>query len=358
MNFDNAVLQVPIEDIIPNRNQPRLAFDDASLQELAASIKQHGVIQPIVLRKVGEKYEIIAGERRYKASKIAGLTSIPAVISNIDDQKSAEVSIVENIQRKNLTSIEEAKSYKALLDQGFMSQEELAKRMGLSQSAISNKLRLLNLAPEVQDAIMKEKISERHARSLLSIKNPDEQIKWLQRIIEERLNVRELDTELKKSYSINDNESIDYIKNNATDISIETKPEASPIIDFGPIDLGETNKSKFYNELENEAVNMNTNNFSSNFNTDFNAYNENDIGVSDSVESVQEPLVMEIPVQEPEVDELVIDSLEFEPPKKGIVDFEDKLHDLFNQYPEYKVTIIKNNQNNKDVYTIEIKENN
>ena len=197
MNFDSSVLQVAIEDIIPNRFQPRFAFDSASLSELANSIKQHGIIQPLVLRRIGDKYEIIAGERRYKAAILAGLSSVPAVIAQIDDRKSAEVAVAENVQRNGLTAIEEARSYKALLDEGYMSQEQLARKMGLSQSAISNKLRLLNLAPEVQDAVLENKISERHARALLVVKEPESQLKWLQKIIDERLTVRALDAELK-----------------------------------------------------------------------------------------------------------------------------------------------------------------
>ncbi len=193
MNFDSSVLQIPIEDIIPNRFQPRRSFDDDGLQELADSIRQHGIIQPLVLRPNGDKYEIVAGERRYKASMMAGLASVPAVIARISDQQSAETSIVENVQRKQLTAIEEAQSYKALLDKGYMSQEELAKRMGLSQGAISNKLRLLTLSDEVQNAVLENKISERHARSLLKIKDKEVQNKWLSRIITERLTVKQLD---------------------------------------------------------------------------------------------------------------------------------------------------------------------
>ena len=173
--MEKTILQVPIEDIIPNRFQPRLSFDDASLSDLASSIKQHGIIQPLVLRRKNDKYEIIAGERRYKAAKLAGLASVPAVISNLDDNTSAEVAIVENIQRKDLTAIEEARSYQALLDKGYMTQEELARKMGLSQSAISNKLRLLTLDEAVQEAILAEKISERHARTLLKVPSHEKQ---------------------------------------------------------------------------------------------------------------------------------------------------------------------------------------
>ena len=199
MNHETGVLQVHIEDIIPNRFQPRLNFDEEGIKELADSIKEHGIIQPLVLRRLGDKYEIIAGERRYKAAQLAGLSTVPAVISNIDDNTSAEVALVENIQRRDLTSIEEARSFKNLLDKGYLTQEQLAKKMGLSQPAIANKLRLLNLDEEVQQALLEEKISERHARTLLSIKNKEEQKEWLHRIINERLTVRQLDLELKKS---------------------------------------------------------------------------------------------------------------------------------------------------------------
>ena len=196
--MEEQILQVPIEDILPNRFQPRLAFDDASLQDLAASIKQHGIIQPLILRRKNDKYEIIAGERRYKAARMAGLVSVPAIISNLSDAASAEVAIVENVQRKDLTAIEEAKSYQAILDKGYMTQEELAKKMGLSQSAISNKLRLLTLDESVQNAVLKNQISERHARSLLKVKDKNMQKVLLDKIINERLTVRGLEEEIKK----------------------------------------------------------------------------------------------------------------------------------------------------------------
>ena len=186
MNLESQVLQVHIEDIIPNRFQPRLSFDEQGLKELSDSIKEHGIIQPLVLRKLGDKFEIIAGERRYKAAQMAGLQTVPAVIANIDDNKSAEVALVENVQRRDLTAIEEARSYKSLLDKGYLTQDQLAKRMGLSQPAIANKLRLLNLDEEVQQALLEERISERHARALLALSNPEDQKKYALRLRSER----------------------------------------------------------------------------------------------------------------------------------------------------------------------------
>ena len=193
-NMEKEILEIALEDIIPNRFQPRLTFDEEALNELAKSIRQHGIIQPLVLRKIGNKYEIIAGERRYKAAYIAGLSKVPAVIIDLNDNESAEVAIVENIQRKNLSPIEEAKSYKKLLDRGYLTQDELASRMGKTQGSISNKLRLLNLSTGVQDALLNNQISERHARSLLRIEKEDEQLEILNKIINERLNVRETDS--------------------------------------------------------------------------------------------------------------------------------------------------------------------
>lgn len=232
MNLESGVLQVHIEDIIPNRFQPRLTFDEQGLKELADSIREHGIIQPLVLRKLGDKYEIIAGERRYKAAQIAGLPTVPAVIANIDDNKSAEVALVENVQRRDLTAIEEARSYKNLQEQYQLTQEQLAKRMGLSQPAIANKLRLLNLDDEVQQALLDEKISERHARTLLTLQDKNAQKEWLHRIINERLTVRQLDLELRKYKEnmedeeiplVSSNRSIEEIKANAMDIGLANR---------------------------------------------------------------------------------------------------------------------------------------
>lgn len=186
-----------IDDILPNRFQPRIQFDEKAINELAESIKIHGVIQPIVVRPVSDKYEIIAGERRYKASILAGVTTIPALIVDLDDRESAEIALIENVQRQDLTPIEEAVSYKKILDMGYLSQVELGQKLGKNQSTIANKLRLLNLEEEVQDALMENKISERHARSLLRL-DSIEQVKMLNRVIAERLTVRKLDEEIEK----------------------------------------------------------------------------------------------------------------------------------------------------------------
>ncbi len=194
----SEVVYLYLDDIIPNRFQPREVFDEQALRELAISIKEHGVIQPIIVRKVENKYEIIAGERRYKASTIAGLTKIPAIVRNLDDKESSKVALIENLQRRDLTPIEEARTYQKILQlEKDMTQEELAQTMGKTQSAVSNKLRLLALPEEVQDALLKEKISERHARTLLNLVNKNDQIKMLEKIINLRMTVRDLDREIK-----------------------------------------------------------------------------------------------------------------------------------------------------------------
>lgn len=235
--MESEVKYLYLDDIIPNRFQPRENFDERALKELAVSIKEHGVIQPIIVRQIGEKYEIIAGERRYKASAMVGLSKIPAIITNLDDKESSKVALIENLQRKDLTPIEEARTYQKILELDSLTQEELAKTMGKSQSAVSNKLRLLSLADEVQDALLHEQISERHARSLLNVEDKNKQVELLNKVISTRMTVRELDEEIKNMLSPNEknNESIlspnvneninptvvdiNQIKNNAEDIA-------------------------------------------------------------------------------------------------------------------------------------------
>jgi len=305
MNLEQTVLQVHIEDIIPNRFQPRLMFDEQGLQELAASIKEHGIIQPLVLRKLGDKYEIIAGERRYKAAQMAGLQTVPAVIANIDDQKSAELALVENVQRRDLTPIEEARSYKALLDKNYLTQDELAKRMGISQSAVANKLRLLNLDPEVQQALLDEKISERHARTLLKLQDKEEQKEWLHRIINERLTVRQLDMELRNlgnngtvMNNMEENDiplagaapSIEEIKANAMDIGQINKPNNNPEPEkLDTLEMEDTSNTQEENSMSNQTTpssNMlGVNSINNNFNNNISM--ENNTPSMDNVPSIE-----------------------------------------------------------------------
>ena len=205
----DEVVQLYLDDIIPNRFQPREIFDEKALKELAVSIKEHGVIQPIIVRSVNGKYEIIAGERRYKASALAGMTKIPAIIRDLDDKESSKVALLENLQRKNLNPIEEARTYQKILEIDEMTQEELAKTMGKSQSAVANKIRLLSLPEEIQEALLKEQISERHARTLLNIPDAKKQKEMLKKVIDNKMSVRLLEDEIKSLYPKEEKEESD-----------------------------------------------------------------------------------------------------------------------------------------------------
>lgn len=224
--MDNEVVYLYLDDIIPNRFQPREVFDERALKELAVSIREHGVIQPIIVRKIGTKYEIIAGERRYKASTIAGLTKIPAIIRNLDDKESSKVALIENLQRKDLTPIEEARTYQKILDIDNMTQEELAKTMGKSQSAVSNKLRLLTLSNKIQEALLNEQISERHARSLLNVQDEARREQLTDEIIEKKLSVKDLEEIIKNGSlkeDINESKSIEVT---TPSIEVETPKDS------------------------------------------------------------------------------------------------------------------------------------
>ena len=196
----DEVAQLPISKIVPNRYQPRNIFNDEKIVELSESIKEHGVIQPIVVRKFKDDYEIIAGERRYRASKLVGLDKVPAIIREYDDKQSASIAIVENIQREDLTAIEEALAYKQLIDLHGITQAALAKQMGKSQSTVANKIRLLNLSDFVQKSVLERKITERHARALLVVKDEELQLQLLEKIIDNDLNVSQTEQYLSPVY--------------------------------------------------------------------------------------------------------------------------------------------------------------
>lgn len=185
------IMEIAIEDIFPNPTQPRTYFDEKALNDLAQSIKNLGVIQPITLRKDGEKFEIISGERRYRASKLAGLTSIPAYIRLVNDQELLEMALVENIQREDLDAIEIALTYQRLLDEIGMTQENLSTRVGKERSTITNYLRLLKLNPNLQNAVRSGEISAGHGRAILSLENEELQMKLYEMIIKNQLNVRQ-----------------------------------------------------------------------------------------------------------------------------------------------------------------------
>lgn len=189
--FVGNIVEVQIEDIYPNASQPRTYFDERALNELAQSIRNLGVIQPITVRKEGGKFEIISGERRYRASKIAGLASIPAYIRLVNDQELLEMALVENIQREDLDAIEVALTYQRLLDEIGLTQESLSQRVGKERSTITNSIRLLRLTPEVQNAIRSGEISAGHGRAIISLEDPEAQNILFRKIVSEGLNVRQ-----------------------------------------------------------------------------------------------------------------------------------------------------------------------
>ena len=182
--------QLPVEKILPNPHQPRQSFDVASLSDLSESIKEHGIIQPLIVSKRGDGYELIAGERRLRAAKMAGIKTVPAIIREISEQKKMELALIENLQREDLNPLEVALAYKKLEDEFNLTRAELAKKVGKSQSAVANNLRLLNLRDEVKEAIVDGRISETHARTLAGLPE-DEQLTGLNRIIENKLSVHE-----------------------------------------------------------------------------------------------------------------------------------------------------------------------
>lgn len=192
---NNGVMEISVEKISPNPHQPRFHFDKIKLEELAESIREHGILQPLIVSSNGERYEIIAGERRFQAAKSIGLKTVPVIVRDATEQEKLELSIIENIQRHNLNPIEEAKAYLRLLEEFGMQQEAVAKKMGKSRSAVANTLRLLHLPVEIQRAVAEGKISEGHAKSLLAIENPEKQRAIFELIIKEELTVRE--TEMK-----------------------------------------------------------------------------------------------------------------------------------------------------------------
>lgn len=189
----NPETMVKLTAVEPNRDQPRKNFDEDALLELAESIKQFGLLQPILVQERDGYYEIIAGERRWRAAKIAGLKEVPVIIKNLTDQEIVEISLIENIQREDLNPIEEAQAYKRLLNEFHLKQDEVAERVSKSRTAVTNSMRLLKLCDEVQQMVVNEMITTGHARALLSIEDPEEQYMIAQKVFDEKMSVREVE---------------------------------------------------------------------------------------------------------------------------------------------------------------------
>lgn len=191
-------IRLKINEIEPNRDQPRKKFEEEALQELADSIKQFGILQPLIVQERGDYYEIIAGERRWRAAKLAGLKEVPVVIRKISDQEIVEMSLIENIQRENLNPMEEAAAYKRLLTEFHLKQEEIAERVSKSRTAVTNSMRLLKLDERVQQMVVEEMLSTGHARALLGVEDPELQFQAANKVYNEKMSVREVEKLVKK----------------------------------------------------------------------------------------------------------------------------------------------------------------
>lgn len=217
---ENTISSLKISQVDPKSDQPRKYFDEKALEELANSIVENGLLQPILVREYGEgRYQIIAGERRFRASKLAGITEIPAIVLERDDKKAAQIALIENVQREDLNPLEEALAYKSLAEEYDMTQEELSLKVGKSRSAIANIMRLLDLPDEILTHVASRELSSGHARTLLGVKDRTEMILLAERCIEEDMSVRVLEEEVKKAN-----------KPKKTEITEEEKP--LPVVDY------------------------------------------------------------------------------------------------------------------------------
>lgn len=350
MNMEKEVQILNINDVLPNRFQPRITFDEKAIMELSESIKEHGVIQPIVVRRISDKYEIIAGERRYKASVLAGKTTIPAIVTDLNDKDSAEIALIENVQRRDLTPIEEAVSYKKILDMGYLNQTELATKLGKTQSTIANKLRLLNLTDEVQEALLKEKISERHARSLLKL-DKDKQNMMLDRIITERMTVRKTDEEIAKITSNEEDGSqkqVDFVprkeepvmNDNLNNFNIPNvpiiepsnpimnKPLESTVEKEEPSTIGTINPGFMdINKIQSEAKDINS----------MDTVGLANLNIESSINNVEEPVIPGIPtsniIEEPSQEPRPVGRFFTAPIDNSVDENSNSINDIFNQKP-------------------------
>ena len=267
---EKKILILNSNEILPNRYQPRKKFSEDELLELTESIKKYGILEPIIVRPLGDKYELVAGERRYKANVLAGNDTIPTIVKDLNDAECSEIAIIENLQRKDLSPLEEALSYKRAIDMGYATQQQLAEKIGKSQSYIANKIRLLKLSDEVQDALLNGKISERHARSLLRLNELKQQNDMLNKIIKERLTVRKTDEEIDK---MNSNYNVDSLETTPISTIFEnnkvnkTEVDENDLFKFGP-DLSDNFNSSSNSSLM--SFDMNGDLIANNINSDTN----------------------------------------------------------------------------------------
>lgn len=246
---EGSVLIVKMTQIEPNRSQPRKQFDEDALLELSESIKQFGVLQPLLVQKKGDYYEIIAGERRWRASKLAGLKEVPVIVKDFSEQETVEISLIENIQRENLNPIEEAAAYKRLMEEFHLKQDVIAERVSKSRTAVTNSMRLLKLDERVQQMLVDEMLTTGHARALLAIENKDEQHAAAVKVFDEKLNVRE--TEKLVKLLLNPAEpKPEKEKNSAEDLVYEQLEEKIKGIIGSKVAIRRKNRDKGKIEIE------------------------------------------------------------------------------------------------------------
>lgn len=246
---EGSVLIVKMTQIEPNRSQPRKQFDEDALLELSESIKQFGVLQPLLVQKKGDYYEIIAGERRWRASKLAGLKEVPVIVKDFSEQETVEISLIENIQRENLNPIEEAAAYKRLMEEFHLKQDVIAERVSKSRTAVTNSMRLLKLDERVQQMLVDEMLTTGHARALLAIENKDEQHAAAVKVFDEKLNVRE--TEKLVKLLLNPAEpKLEKEKNSAEDLVYEQLEEKIKGIIGSKVAIRRKNRDKGKIEIE------------------------------------------------------------------------------------------------------------
>ena len=333
MNLEKEIFDISLQDIIPNRFQPREMFDDEALKELSQSIKEHGVIQPIIVRKVGDKYEIIAGERRFRASQLAGKQTIPALVRDIDDKEAAKIALLENLQRSNLTPIEEAKTYQTILKLDNITQEELAQNLGKSQSTIANKLRLLTLDEEVQTALLNSQISERHARSLIGL-DLEKQRELLHKIINEKLTVKGLDEEIMKMTGKLPEQETPQVQQEiippVNTPNFAEQPNNNPVINQ-PTEIPQENINESINEnISNPQVTTEISNQIEQpiitpqepQNTEPNKEVNQEQQVENQTPIINNPNTQEVPTPQPEHKENIFDKLRVQEPETPIINSE------------------------------------
>ena len=268
MNEERRIENIPIEKIIPNIYQPRIKFDNDSIEELSKSIKVHGIIQPLILRKIGEKYEIVDGERRYKAAKKAEIKTLPSIVLEISEEEAAELILTENMQKQKLTPIEEANAYQQLMLLNNFDITEIAEKLGKEKRTIENKLKLLTLHPEIQEALLNNKISEGHAKALTKVDNRTKQLELYNKILEERIPVKELEEMIKNPFNqkkekenkaeveFMDNSQLNFNQYNDL-LKEQEKPEMAATTTPEPILSSMSNQvNNFFPSLEDQPLNI------------------------------------------------------------------------------------------------------